>query len=309
VRGAGAAQALESLIPVELEALAIDKQIYGVFTNERGGIEDDLIIARWQDDSFFLVVNAARKQQDIAYLRARLPQLEIEVLDRALLALQGPAAEAVMQQMLPAATGLSFMSGCGAQLAGVDCYITRSGYTGEDGFEISVPSAQALALAQQLLAFDSVKAIGLGARDSLRLEAGLCLYGHDINSDTTPVEAALSWSISPSRRADGAKSGGFPGSERILRQMQQGPSRKRVGLQVKGRAPVREAAEIQDMAGNPVGLITSGGFAPSLEAPVAMGYVDAAQAAPGTELNAIVRGKPRQLTVVPMPFVSRRYQR
>ena len=309
VRGPGVALALEALVPVELETLPLNKQIYGVFTNAQGGIEDDLIISRWAEDSFFLVVNAACKQQDIAYLRAELPGFDIEVLDRALLALQGPAAKDLMQQLLPAATALTFMSGCAGVLAGVECYITRSGYTGEDGFEISVPSAQALVVAQALLDFDGVKPIGLGARDSLRLEAGLCLYGHDMNSDTTPVEAALSWSISPSRRKDGNKAGGFPGSEHILQQMEAGAPRKRVGLQVNGRAPVREGTEIQDAAGATIGRVTSGGFSPSLDVPVAMGTVDAASAAVGTELYALVRGKARPVTVAKLPFVPQRYHR
>lgn len=309
VRGPGAAQALEALVPVELESLAINKQTYAVFTNAQGGIEDDLIICRWADDCFFLVVNAACKEQDIAYLRAGLPGFDIEVLDRGLLALQGPTAKDVMRELLPATTGLTFMSGCAGKLAGVDCYITRSGYTGEDGFEISVPSEQAMAVARALLEREGVKPIGLGARDSLRLEAGLCLYGHDMNTETSPVEAALSWSISPSRRKDGNKAGGFPGSERILQQMTGGVSRKRVGLQVNGKAPVREGTEIQDAAGNVVGRVTSGGFSPSLDVPVAMGYVEASSAVAGTELNAMVRGKARPITVARMPFVPQRYHR
>jgi aminomethyltransferase len=309
VQGEDAATALEALVPVELESLAINKQVYAVFTNSQGGIEDDLIITRWPEDSFFLVVNAACKVQDIAYLRASLPGCKVDELDRALLALQGPQAKAIMQQLLPEATALSFMNGCSGSLAGIDCYITRSGYTGEDGFEISIPSQHARTVAEALLAFDAVVPIGLGARDSLRLEAGLCLYGHDMNTATSPIEAALGWSISPSRRALGAKAGGFPGSEFILGQMQQGVARKRVGLLVNGRAPVREGAELQDASGATVGKVTSGGFAPSLDAPVAMAYVETALAVPGTELVALVRGKPRPVTVAKMPFVEQRYQR
>ena len=309
VRGPGIAPALEALVPVELESLPINKQIYAVFTNAEGGIEDDLIIARWAEDAFFLVVNAACKQQDIAYLRAELAGFDIEELDRGLLALQGPAAKDVMRDLLPATSALTFMSGCSGELAGVDCYITRSGYTGEDGFEISMPSDQAMIVARALLDCGSVKPIGLGARDSLRLEAGLCLYGHDMNTETSPVEATLSWSISPSRRKDGTKAGGFPGSERILQQMAAGVSRKRVGLQVNGKAPVREGTEIQDASGDVVGRVTSGGFSPSLDVPVAMGYVDAGNAVVGTELNAMVRGKARPITVAKMPFVPQRYHR
>jgi aminomethyltransferase len=309
VRGLDAAWALEKLVPVELEALPINKQTYALFTNPLGGIEDDLIIARWEQDSFFLVVNAACKEQDIAHLRAGLPGLEVEVLDRALLALQGPAAKDVMQQLLPQATELSFMHGCFGDVAGARCYITRSGYTGEDGFEISIPPAHAVAVAQALLAFDAVKPIGLGARDSLRLEAGLCLYGHDMHADTSPIEAALAWSISPTRRQGGSKAGGFPGSNHILQQMQSGVARKRVGLLVNGKAPVREGAEITDAAGRAVGVVTSGGFAPSLDVPIAMGYVSIDAAQPGTELNAVVRGKARPVTVSKMPFVPQRYYR
>ncbi len=309
VQGAGADLALEALVPVELESLALNKQVYGVFTNPRGGIEDDLIITRWGEERFFLVVNAACKGQDIALLRSGLPGFHIEELDRALLALQGPKAKEVMAALAPAATQLSFMNGCAGTLAGADCYITRSGYTGEDGFEISVPSQQARAVADALLAFEAVEPIGLGARDSLRLEAGLCLYGHDMDAATTPIEASLGWSISPSRRQQGAKAGGFPGSDHILGQMQHGVERKRVGLRVEGRAPVREGASIHDASGANVGTVTSGGFAPSLDAPVAMGYVDTTLAKPDTRLTAMVRGKPRPLVVTKLPFVEQRYQR
>lgn len=309
LRGPGVASALETLVPVELESLPLNKQTYAVFTNEKGGILDDLIICRWQEDRFFLVVNAACKDQDIAHLRDNLPGLDIEVLDRALLALQGPAAKDVMQVLLPAATELSFMTGCAGELSGAECYVTRSGYTGEDGFEISVANDHAVRVAEAILACDQVAPVGLGARDSLRLEAGLCLYGHDMNTDTTPVEAALGWSISPTRRSNGAKPGGFPGSERILQQMAQGVSIKRVGLRVDGRAPVREGVEIQDEEGNTVGTVTSGGFGPTVDAPVAMAYVDAAYAAVGSKLLALVRGKPRPVTVAKMPFVPQRYHR
>ncbi len=309
IRGRGADHALEALVPVELESLAVNKQVYAVFTNSRGGIEDDLIISRWDEDCFFLVVNAACKAQDIAYLRTSLSGYDIEELDRALLAVQGPGAKDVMQQLVPEATQLSFMSGCPGVLAGVECYITRSGYTGEDGFEISIPGRDARAVADALLAFAELRPAGLGARDSLRLEAGLCLYGHDMDAAVSPIEAGLAWSISPSRRPQGAKAGGFPGSEHIFTQMQHGVTRKRVGLRVQGRAPVREGAQILDSSGATVGKVTSGGFAPSLDAPVAMGYVDTAMAAPGTELTALVRGKPRPVVVAKMPFVEQRYHR
>lgn len=310
ISGEGAAEALEALVPVELESLGINKQTYALFTNEQGGILDDLMVVRWAEDRFFLVVNAACKEQDLAYLRAQLPDLDIEYLDgRGLLALQGPEAKGVMAQLAPEARELVFMTGARATLAGIDCYITRSGYTGEDGFEISVPAESAEMLARKLLAFDQVEAIGLGARDSLRLEAGLCLYGHDLDTQTTPIQGSLLWSISKSRRADGEKAGGFPGADVILKEHAEGAARKRVGLKIEGRAPVREGAELVNADGTQVGVVTSGGFGPSLDAPVAMGYVSAEYAALGTSLNAMVRGKPRPVTVEKMPFVPHRYYR
>ncbi|MEH6468691.1 MAG: glycine cleavage system aminomethyltransferase GcvT [Porticoccus sp.] len=310
ITGDGVAAALEKLVPVELETLGINKQTYALFTNEQGGILDDLMIVRWAEDCFFLVVNAACKEQDIAYLRRALPGFEIEYLEgRGLLALQGPAAVDVMAQLAPDIRELVFMTGSRVILEGSDCYITRSGYTGEDGFEISVPAGSAEALARKLVSFEQVNAIGLGARDSLRLEAGLCLYGHDLDTETTPIQASLLWSISKSRRADGVKAGGFPGAEIIFNEQANGASRKRVGLKVEGRAPVREGAELVNAQGEQVGVVTSGGFGPSLEAPLAMGYVTTEYAAVGTQLNAMVRGKPRPVTVEKMPFVPQRYYR
>ena len=310
ITGEGVAKALEALVPVELESLGINKQTYALFTNDQGGILDDLMIVRWAENCFFLVVNAACKEQDLEHLRKHLPDFDIEYLDgRGLLALQGPAAVEVMAQLAPEARELVFMSGARATLAGVDCYITRSGYTGEDGYEISVPAESAELLARKLLSFDRVKAIGLGARDSLRLEAGLCLYGHDLDTETTPIQASLLWSISKSRRVDGEKAGGFPGADIIFNEQANGAARKRVGLNIEGRAPVREGAELVNAEGVQVGMVTSGGFGPSLEAPLAMGYVAAKYATVGTELNAIVRGKERPVTVVKMPFVPQRYYR
>ncbi len=310
ISGEGAAKALEALVPVELDSLGINKQTYALFTNDQGGILDDLMIVRWAEDCFFLVVNAACKEQDLAYLSTHLPDLDIEYLDgRGLLALQGPEAKSVMAQLAPEARELVFMTGARATLAGIDCYITRSGYTGEDGFEISVPAESAEVLARKLLAFDQVQAVGLGARDSLRLEAGLCLYGHDLDTETTPIQGSLLWSISKSRRADGEKAGGFPGADVIFKEQAEGAARKRVGLKIEGRAPVREGAELVNADGIQVGVVTSGGFGPSLDAPVAMGYVSADFAALGTALNAMVRGKPRPVTVEQMPFVPHRYYR
>tara|TARA_R110001592_G_scaffold321037_1_gene599356 strand:+ start:96279 stop:97406 length:1128 start_codon:yes stop_codon:yes gene_type:complete len=310
ITGEGIAKALEALVPVELETLGINKQTYALFTNDRGGILDDLMIVRWAEDCFFLVVNAACKEQDLEHLRNNLPGFDIEYLERqGLLALQGPAALEVMAKLAPEARELVFMTGARATLAGVDCYITRSGYTGEDGFEISVPAESAELLARKLLSFDRVKAIGLGARDSLRLEAGLCLYGHDLDTETTPIQASLLWSISQSRRAGGNKAGGFPGADIIFNEQANGAVRKRVGLKVEGRAPVREGAEIVNAEGVQIGVVTSGGFGPSLDAPLAMGYVAAEYAAVGTQLSAMVRGKARPVTVEKMPFIPQRYYR
>ena len=310
ITGEGVAQALEALVPVELESLGINKQTYALFTNDQGGILDDLMIARWAEDCFFLVVNAACKEQDLDHLKKHLPGFEIEYIEgRGLLALQGPAAVNVMAQLAPEVRELVFMTGARATLVGIDCYITRSGYTGEDGFEISVPAESAELLARKLLSFDQVHAVGLGARDSLRLEAGLCLYGHDLDTETTPIQGSLLWSISKSRRADGKKAGGFPGADIIFKEQANGAARKRVGLKIEGKAPVREGAELVNVDGIQVGVVTSGGFGPSMNAPVAMGYVATEYAVVGTELNAVVRGKPRPVTVEKMPFVPQRYYR
>lgn len=310
ISGADVVDALEKLVPVDLHNLELNAQTYALLTNEQGGIRDDLMIVRWAEDRFFLVVNAACKAQDIAYLKQQMPSCEFDYLeDRGLLALQGPAGVKVMAQLAPEAADLVFMRGCDVSIDGVSCYVTRSGYTGEDGFEISVPADFAEALARKLLAFDDVHAIGLGARDSLRLEAGLCLYGHDLDETTTPVEASLLWSISKTRRPDGERAGGFPGDSIIFSQIADGPTRKRVGLKVEGRAPVREGAEIVNGGGDKVGVVTSGGFGPSLESPIAMGYVDSEYASLGSQLNALVRGKLRPVSVVKMPFVPQRYFR
>lgn len=312
--GPGTAAALEALVPVDLDALPVFKQVYGVLTNAEGGIIDDLIITRWGEQEFFLVINAACKQQDLVHLRQHLPDIDIEVLDdRALLALQGPKARAVMDQLAPSASALRFMSGCFENISiegeAVECFVTCSGYTGEDGYEISVPADKATALARQLLAFDDVEAIGLGARDSLRLEVGLCLYGHDMDTTTTPIEASLLWSISKSRRPGGARAGGFLGSDVIFQQIADGAPRKRVGLKINSRAPVREGAELVDNDGHVIGKVTSGGFGPTYGAPVAMGYVSSELAAAGTPLKAIVRGKEIPLETCKLPFVPQNYVR
>jgi len=308
--GADAAAALESLVPVDIVDLPVNFQRYAVFTNEQGGILDDLMVSNG-GDHLFIVVNAACKQQDIAHMQKHLAdrcKLE-ELSDRALLALQGPAAGAVMARLLPETAKMVFMHTASVTLVGVECFISRSGYTGEDGFEISVPADKAEELARLLLAQPEVAPIGLGARDSLRLEAGLCLYGHDMDTDTTPVEASLGWALSKARRADGARPGGYPGAEIIIRQLADGPARKRVGLLVKDRMPVREGAELIDAEGNAIGKVTSGGFGPTINGPVAMGYVNAAHAKLGTALQAIVRGKPVSVEVAKTPFTPQRYYR
>jgi len=306
--GPGAAARLETLVPGDIQALGLGRTRYTQFLNDQGGILDDLMVTRLDDtgDRLFLVVNAACKDADFARLRDALPDLRLEVLeDRALLALQGPRAPKVFTKLLPGVCSMEFMSFSEQDWHGVPLYITRSGYTGEDGFEISVPAAQAKALAEALLADDEVRPIGLGARDSLRLEAGLCLYGHDIDETTSPIEAGLTWSISKRRRAEG----GFPGAARIQRELAEGVTRKRVGLLLDGKAPAREGAEIVDATGAVVGRVTSGGFAPSLSKPIVMGYVAAALAEPGQKLDLIVRGKALPAQVVAMPFVPHRYIR
>ncbi|WP_347278504.1 glycine cleavage system aminomethyltransferase GcvT [Plasticicumulans sp.] len=308
--GAQAAAALETLVPVDVLGLPAGRQRYAVFTNDAGGILDDLMIVN-AGDHLFLVVNAACKAQDLAHLRARLePAVTVtELADRALLALQGPAAAEVFLRLAPAAAGMKFMDFRTLEVAGIPGFASRSGYTGEDGFEISVPAARAVELARALLAEPEVAPIGLGARDSLRLEAGLCLYGHELDPTTTPIEAAIGWAIQKVRRTGGARAGGFPGADTILAQFDAGTARLRAGLAGSTRAPVREGAPLLDAGGREVGCVTSGSFGPSAGQPVAMAYVETASAAPGTELSALVRGRPVPMTVTTMPFVPQRYHR
>jgi len=311
LHGAGAAQALEALVPVDIVDLPVGMQRYALFTNEDGGIIDDLMVAN-AGDHLFLVVNAACKDQDLAHLSKHLQgHCEVESLfeSRALLALQGPRAADVLARLAPEVKSMTFMQFAQVRLLGVDCYVSRSGYTGEDGYEISVPVEQTATLTRSLLAEPEVKAIGLGARDSLRLEAGLCLYGHDMNPDTTPIEASLTWAISKARRADGVRAGGFPGAERILAQQLDGVASKRVGFLPKDRTPVREGTQIINAQQELIGQITSGGFGPSFDGPVAMGYLESAYAVLGTEVFALVRGKPVAMEVVKTPFVAQRYYR
>jgi aminomethyltransferase len=307
-----AARALERLVPQDILAIAPGRQRYAQFTNANGGILDDLMVANF-GDHLFLVVNAACKQEDEAHLRAHLSDdCIIEPLaDRALIALQGPKAESALAKFCADAPAMKFMDAGPHEVAGLACFVSRSGYTGEDGFEISAPAADAERLAKMLLDNPDVLPIGLGARDSLRLEAGLCLYGHDIDTETTPVEAALEWSVQKSRRSGGSRAGGFPGAEMILAHFDRGASRRRVGLLAEGRAPVREGALLfaDSASAEPVGKVTSGGFGPSLNAPVAMGYVPAALSALGTKLFAEVRGQRLAVQVAAMPFVKNTYKR
>ena len=311
LRGEGAAAALETLVPVDIVDLPVGLQRYALFTDDEGGILDDLMVAN-AGDHLFLVVNAACKDADLAHLRAKIgDKCEIEPLfeQRALLALQGPKAVDVLARLAPQVASMTFMQFATVELLGVECHVSRSGYTGEDGYEISVPSVQAEALARRLLAEPEGLPIGLGARDSLRLEAGLCLYGHDMDATTTPIEASLAWAISKARRADGVRAGGFPGAAHVFAQQKDGVARRRVGLLAQAKAPVREGAELVDADGKAVGRVTSGGFGPTLGAPVAMGYVAAAHAALGSEVFALVRGHRIPVTVAKTPFVPQRYYR
>jgi glycine cleavage system T protein (aminomethyltransferase) len=296
------AVALEALVPGDLEALPDGRMRYTLLLNDDGGIIDDLMTIRVGGE-FRLVVNAARKEVDVAHLRERLASfIGVELLDdRALLALQGPQAAAVLARFAPGVATIPFLS-----CAQVDkLFITRSGYTGEDGFEISVAADRAVELAERLLAEPEVMPVGLGARDTLRLEAGLCLYGHDIDETTTPVTAGLAWAIGKRRRAEG----GFPGADRILAELTDPPPRRRVGIRPDGRAPAREGSAIVDLAGNLIGAVTSGGFAPSLSAPIAMGYVARPHSDPGTALSVVVRDVARPARVSQLPFVPTRYYR
>ncbi|MFC1672980.1 glycine cleavage system aminomethyltransferase GcvT, partial [Pseudomonadota bacterium] len=285
--GDHAIEAFETLVPGDYQGLALGKTRYTVLLNDQGGIRDDLMATR-VEGGLYLVVNAACKTEDFAHIEANTQgKATLEVLtDRALLALQGPKAGEVLARLAPDTIEMTFMTFREVDIAGIPCFATRSGYTGEDGFEISVPSAQAEELARKLLAEEDVEAAGLGARDSLRLEAGLCLYGHDITTETTPIEGDIKWVVNKRRRTEG----GFPGADIILAQLENGTERVRVGILPEGRAPAREGTEIQDQDGNAIGIVTSGGYGPTVGGPVAMGYVQSAFAQPGTELNLIVRG-------------------
>ena len=307
-----AALALETLVPADVVGLRPGRQRYALLTNDRGGILDDFMVAN-RGDRLALVVNAARKADDLAHLQSRLAATcDVELDDDlALIALQGPAAESVLASLAPEAAAMRFMDVRTLSIAGTDCQVSRSGYTGEDGYEISVPTARAEALAETLLENPAVAPVGLGARDTLRLEAGLCLYGNDMDADTTPVEASLGWAIQKVRRRGGDREGGFPGAQPILAELEAGSARCRVGLRPDGRAPVRAETPLyvsDEEKGNPIGSVTSGGFGPSVGAPIAMGHVPAASAQSGTRLYAEVRGRFLPVTVADLPFVETRYR-
>ena len=316
--GPDAAAALETLLPVDVIDLPVGKQRYGLLLNDEGGIIDDLMFFRKAADEIFVIVNGACKVGDIAHIQGKIGSRcqVIPMPEFALLALQGPQAVTALSRLAPGVEKLVFMTGgnfsvnTGTQ--SIDVFLTRSGYTGEDGFEISVHASDALALAKALLAQPEVKPIGLGARNSLRLEAGLPLYGNDIDATTTPVEASLSWAMQKVRRSGGARAGGFPGASKILAQLEdstRATSRKRVGLVALERIPVREHTELQDLSGTRVGEVTSGLLGPTIDKPVAMAYLSPASATIGTQVNAIVRGKPVKMEVVAMPFVPTNYFR
>ncbi|SFU97759.1 aminomethyltransferase [Paenacidovorax caeni] len=311
--GPDAAAAFETLVPVDVVGLPEGKQRYGLLLNDEGGIMDDLMFFNQGCNTLFVIVNGACKVGDIAHIQARIGGRcqVVPMPDHGLLALQGPQAAAALARLVPGVEKLVFMSGGSFAWSGVELFITRSGYTGEDGFEISVPSAQAEALARVLLAQPEVKPIGLGARNSLRLEAGLCLYGNDIDTTTTPAEGALNWAIQKVRRTGGARAGGFPGADKVLAQIDDPAqlTRKRVGLIAKERVPVREPAVLENMDGQAIGQVTSGLLSPTLNQPIALAYVQPDYAAPGTEVFAMVRGKPVPMVVAPTPFVPTRYYR
>ncbi len=306
VRGDAAATAFERLVPGDIQALSENHARYTLFTNDQGGVLDDLIVSRIEG-GLFVVVNAACRAADIAHMRAFLePEHRVEELtDRALLALQGPKAAEVLRDLVPAATALRFLETGRFTVDGMACRISRLGYTGEDGFEISIANDLAVRLARLLLASDQVEAIGLGARDSLRLEAGLCLYGHELSTEITPIEANLAWTIGKRRRL----AGDFPGADVILAQLTDGPARKLVGLRPTGRAPARENTEISDLSDHVVGRVTSGGFGPTVNGPVSMGYVRADRAAAGTPVKLRIRGKAHDAEVIDLPFVAHRFHR
>ena len=303
--GDNPAKAMETLVPAALTELAEGRARYTFFTNAAGGILDDLIVSN-AGDHLFVVVNAALRDQDIPYMRKELTGLDItEIHDRALIAVQGPAAEKVVAKHCPSAKDMIFMQTEVADIMGVECRVSRLGYTGEDGYEISIPNAEAERITRAFLDDPDCEPAGLGARDSLRLEAGLCLYGNDIDTETSPIEASLLWAIQKRRRADG----GFPGAARIQNEIENGATRKLVGIAPDGRAPARRGVEIQCTQGNTIGIITSGGFSPTLQRPVAMGYVLKNHSTAGEQVNLMIRGQAQPAKIAPLPFVQQNYKR
>ncbi|MBL4808188.1 MAG: glycine cleavage system aminomethyltransferase GcvT [Rhodobacteraceae bacterium] len=302
LHGENAAAKLETLVPSSLTTLPTGKARYTFFTNPQGGIMDDLIVANG-GDYLFVVVNASMRDQDIKHMRS----LDLEVIenDDALIAIQGPSAEAIIAAYAPVAATLKFMETTVTYLGGTMCRISRLGYTGEDGYEISIPTSHVEKITRALLEHPDLELAGLGARDSLRLEAGLCLYGNDIDNDTSPVEANLVWAMQKARR----EAGGFPGAERIQRELAEGPSRRLVGIKPDGRAPARRGVEVADSDGNIIGAITSGGFGPTFGGPISMGYVAAEFSAVGTAVNLLIRGKSMPATIIKLPFIKQNYKR
>ena len=305
LHGENAAKELEGLVPSNIEGLPEGKARYTFFTNEAGGILDDIIVSN-AGDCLFVVVNASMRDQDIMHLQAKLSGVEVrEIMDRALIAVQGPKAEEVVANFAPVARDLKFMETTTATILDSECRISRLGYTGEDGYEISMPSSASEEITRTILNHEECSPAGLGARDSLRMEAGLCLYGNELTPSTSPVEAQLTWAIQKRRREEG----GFPGDERILGEMTQGTARKLVGIMPEGRAPAREGTEIADLDGKNIGSITSGGFGPTVNGPISIGYVPTSHSEPGTRLTLIVRGKAQPAKVSSLPFVKQNYKR
>ena len=306
LNGADPAASLEKIVPGDIRGLEVGKMRYTVLLNEEGGIIDDLMVTRWDANRLLLIVNAACKEGDFAYIHKKIGgEARLEYLGaRALLAVQGPKAEQVVSLFFPEVVQMKFMTAMKAEYKGRECFVSRSGYTGEDGFEISVPGDFATEFAQELLQEQEVKLIGLGARDSLRLEAGLCLYGHDIDTHSTPIDANLKWVI-PKRRREEAN---FPGAAKIMKQLEGGTYILRVGIKPEGRAPIREKTELF-IGDKKVGVVTSGGFGPTYDGPVAMGYVNADVAKTGTKMNAMLRGTPRPCEIVALPFVKTNYKK
>mgnify|MGYP002639426806 FL=1 len=304
LRGENVAGKLETIAPSAFTMLPVGKARYTFFTNPDGGIMDDLIVSN-AGDYFYVVVNASMRDQDIGHMRANLDGIEVIELDRALIAIQGPAAEGVVSAIAPAAADLKFMESTVTDLFGAECRISRLGYTGEDGYEISIPTDRVVDITREFLKHDDLEMAGLGARDSLRLEAGLCLYGNDIDNSTSPVEANLTWAMQKRRREEGS----FPGAARIQRELAEGPSRKLVGIKPEGRAPARRGVEVADKDGNVIGAISSGGFGPTYGGPVSMGYIAAEFAEAGTEVDLLIRGKAMPATIIKLPFVQQNYKR